>query len=272
MFRSGPYVSCYRALTPKGELAGVRCVLFGNWRHCPDLVGMALVWYGEGRRAGKEYRQFGEAFITQPGASTPLIAHAVGVSGNGEHPDPFVRLGLAVDPWTTGPPERITLNGDLHEAWQLAPRGVVEDYDGLRRQIERGGPLLREDTVRKRDGSPGYGVRCTLSSGSWLGAGRWLDLTYLHIGTFIGALPGRVRYGAADICDRSRYCGVVPWGELTFAEGAAAGSADADARPGALRRVTGAWSEEWNLRHPGQGWTPDLQVARLTVLSPDRPT
>jgi hypothetical protein len=93
-----------------------------------------------------------------------------------------------------------------------------------------------------------------LSSGSWLGAGRWLDLTYLHLGTYLSTATRAARFGSADICATSRFCGFVPWGQLALYD------------DGSVRRVMGAWSEEWYLRHPAAGWRPQPLVARFTGL------
>jgi hypothetical protein len=93
-----------------------------------------------------------------------------------------------------------------------------------------------------------------LSSGSWLGAGRWLDLTYLHLGTYIGDPAGQVRFSASDIAATNFFCGLVPWGELTM-------------RPDTTgdMRLTGVWSEVWQRRHTATGWEADPAIAGLSV-------
>ncbi|WP_406319539.1 hypothetical protein OHA77_19700 [Streptosporangium sp. NBC_01639] len=269
MFDSGPHVSCYRAFSAvDGSFVGVRCVKFANFVHCPDLEGVAFVWYAEGVEPAGPYRHFGEAFLTasndDPRAmdsrtldSRALIAHAAGIAGNSERDEPFLRLRFDVPSSPPEVPRRLVVTGDRQEEWTLVPDGVVHDYRPLPRHIERTGPHLNEFTVRKRDGTPGFGVRSMLSSGSWLGAGRWLDLTYLHLGTYIGARTGPVRFSASDIAAGNWFCGLVPWGEITVREDAEEGSS--------VRQVTGAWSEAWQLRHAATGWRPDPRIAGLTM-------
>jgi hypothetical protein len=245
MFDAGPHVSCYRAVsTVDGSFAGIRCVKFANLQHCPDVPGVAFVWYAEG---SGPYRHFGEAFIAEAG----LVGHAAPIVGNGEQDGSVLRLRFAV-PATL---DELTVTGDLNEVWTLVPDGVVPGYQPVARHIERTGPHLTEYRVRKVDGSPGFGVRAMLSSGSWLGAGRWLDLTYLHLGTYIGDPAGTVRFSAADIAATNWFCGLVPWGELTL-------------RPATVDtvRVTGVWSEVWQRRHAAAGWQPAPEIAGLTVL------
>jgi hypothetical protein len=261
MFVSGPHVSCYRAVSlADGSFSGVRCVLYANLVHSPEVDGVAFVWYGEGTGPAGPYRHFGEAFRVAPGGddSRALIAQAACLVGNGEREEPFLRLGIEVSAPAGEIPARLVVTGDRPEEWTLAPDGSVPEYRPLPRHIARAGPNLHEYTVRKRDGTPGHGVRCLLTSGSWLGAGRWLDLTYLHLGTYVGTGTGAVRFGAADICATTRYCGLVPWGEISVQDDDEAGRS--------VRRVTGAWSEEWHLRHPAAGWRPDPRIADLTVL------
>jgi len=242
-FDAGPHVSCYRAVTrADGSFAGVRCVKFANLVHCPDVPGVAFVWYAEGPGP---YRHFGEAFVAAGGE---LVAHAAPIVGNGERDGSFLRLRF------TGSPEELTVTGDLDEVWTLVPDGVVPGYRPVARHIERTGPHLTEYRVRKVDGSPGFGVRAMLSSGSWLGAGRWLDLTYLHLGTYIGDPAGQVRFSASDIAATNFFCGLVPWGELTM-------------RPDTTgdMRLTGVWSEVWQRRHTATGWQADPAIAGLSV-------
>lgn len=242
MFDSGPHVSCYRATSlDTGVFTGVRCIKFANFIHCPETTGIAFVWYAEGDEPAGPYRHFGEAFITES-AEVPatLIAHAAGIVGNGERAEPFLRLRFELPQRSTGVPARLLVTGDRQEQWTLVPDGLVPDYQPLRRHIERTGPQFDEFTVRKNDGAPGFGVRGMLTGGSWIGAGRWRDVTYLHLGTHIGTQAGALRIGASDIAVGNGFCGFVPWGELTI-------RADADQGP-ALRHVTGAWSETWQQR------------------------
>jgi len=263
MFVSGPHVSCYRAVSADdGSLVGVRCVKFANLLHCPDSAGVAFAWYGEGVAPTGPYRHFGEAFITEPalrgsGASF-LTAHAAGIVGNGERTEPFMRLRFEVASTLSAEPARLVVTGDLREEWKLQPDGVATDYSPLARHIERVGPHLNEFAARKRDGTPGFGVRAILSSGSWLGAGRWRDLTYLHIGTYIGVRTGPLRFGASDIAAGNSFSGHVPWGELNIRAVMEGG------RP--VRHVTGAWSETWELRSSATEWAPEPQVADLTAF------
>jgi hypothetical protein len=260
MFDSGPYVSCYRAASLiDGSFVGVRCVKFANFVHCPDLEGVAFVWYAEGVESVGPYRHFGEAFNAAPASSgsRDLIAHAAGIVGNSEREEPILRLQFEIPSPPPEVPTRLVVTGDRHEVWTLVPDGVVPDYRPLPRHIERTGPHLNEFTVRKRDGTPGFGVRSMLSSGSWLGAGRWLHLTYLHLGTYIGPPNGPVQFSASDIAAGNYFCGLVPWGELTVRE-------DPEESP-SVRQVAGAWSETWQLRHAATGWRPDPRVANLTT-------
>ncbi len=148
-------------------------------------------------------------------------------------------------------PGELSLTGDACERWVLIPGGAVPHYRPLPRHIERTGPAMNEYAVRSDHGTPGFGVRATLSSGSWLGAGRWLDRTYLHLGTYLRDESGLIRYGAADILGANYYCGNVPWGDFAV-------RADP---PG--RRFTGAWSERWYPRHAAEGWRPEAAVADL---------
>ncbi|MFD8081615.1 hypothetical protein ACFV4F_07945 [Kitasatospora sp. NPDC059722] len=262
MYEAGPHVSCYRAVSlPDGAFAGVRCVKFANLVHRPGQEGVAFVWYAEGTEPAGPFRQFGEAFVTSANRSAPTIltAHAAGLVGNGERAEPFVRLRFQLSSPPPQVPTQLTVTGDRHERWTLVPDGVLPDYQPLPRHIERGGPWLNEYSVRKDDGTPGVGVRCMLSSGSWLGAGRWLELTYLHLGTYIGDPRGRVQFSAADIAAGNGFCLYVPWGELTV-------RADAASGPSALK-ASGAWSESWQLRHSGQGWDPDPEVSHLRAFS-----
>ncbi|WP_405496504.1 hypothetical protein [Streptomyces sp. NBC_00096] len=258
-------MSCYRAVSADdGSLVGVRCVKFANFLHCPDLSGVAFAWYAEGVEPTGPYRHFGEAFITASdhvrGDANTLTGHAAGIVGNGEREEPFLRLRFDIPSPPSEVPARLVVSGDRQEEWTLQPDGVVPDYHPLARHIERTGPHLNEFAARKRDGTPGFGVRAMLSSGSWLGAGRWRDLTYLHIGTYIGGQQGPVRFGASDIAAGNSFSGHVPWGELTIRAGAEDGRS--------VRQVTGAWSETWQLRRAASGWIPDPRTAELTV--PDR--
>lgn len=259
MFDSGPHVSCYRAFSvTDGSFVGVRCVKFANLIHCPELEGVAFVWYAEGTGPAGAYRHFGEAFNIPPaGANTAtLIAHAAVIVGNGEQHEPFLQLQFEAPSPPAEVPARLIVAGDRREEWMLEPEGVVPEYQPLQRHIERTGPQLNEFTVRKHDGTPGFGVRSMLSSGSWLGAGRWLDRTYLHLGTYIGARTGPVRFGVSDIAARNTFCGFVPWGDLAIRAETQEGTA--------LRRVTGAWSETWQLRHTATTWRPDPRITGLT--------
>ncbi|MFF3005672.1 hypothetical protein ACFVTF_22985 [Kitasatospora sp. NPDC057940] len=262
MYYAGPHVSCYRAVSlPDGAFAGVRCVKFANLVHCPDQEGVAFVWYGEAAEPAGPSRQFGEAFVTgatRSGSAT-LTAHAAALVGNGERDEPFMRLRFQLSSPPPQVPTRLTVTGDRHEEWTLVPDGVLPDHQPLRRHIERGGPRLNEYGVRKDDGTPGVGVRCMLSSGSWLGAGRWLELTYLHLGTYIGDPRGPVRFSASDIAAGNGFCLFVPWGELSV-------RTDAEHGPSVLR-ASGAWSESWQLRRAARGWEPDPEVAHLRAFS-----
>lgn len=250
MFESGPYVTCYQAPT------GVRCVKYANLKHCPDTPGIAFAWYAEGSGAQGFYRHFGEAFITSASESADsLAAHAAWIGGNGEQTGPFLRLRFRVARLSSGIPAELEVTGDLTETWSLVPSGIVEDYSPPKRRVERAGPEFTELTVRKRDGAPGFGVRAMLSGGSWIGAGRWRDMTYLHLGTCIGPPDGPGRIGVSDIATVNGFCGFVPWGEISI-------QAD-PAQPESIWNVTGAWSESWHLRHTSAGWQPEPEVARL---------
>jgi len=256
MFSSGPHVSCYQATASDGSLAGIRCVKYANLVHEPGTAGVAFVWYGEGTDAAGSYRHFGEAF-TVPG-DPYLVAVAGGLSGNGEHAESLLDLRFEVDTAAGEVPPRLRVTGDRAEEWTLVPGGVLGGYQPVPRRIAKAGPNFHEFVVRKHDGTPGTGVRMMLYSGSWLGSGRWGDMTYLHLGTFVGdptdpAVP--VRFGTADIGFDTHYCGFVPWGELSVRR----------ASPH-TRQVTGAWSEEWQERHPGPDLPVDPRIAGLTVL------
>jgi len=255
VYESGPHVSCYRSVSlADGSFTGVRCVKFANLVHFPELGGVAFTWYAEGIEPAGPYRHFGEAFMTNGVGS--LLGHAAGITGNGERAEPFLRLRFEVPAPVAEVPERLIVTGDRAEEWTLVPDGLVPEYRPLPRHIERGGPLLTEYTVRKRDGTPGFGIRCMLSGGSWLGAGRWLHLTYLHLGTYIGP-GGAVRFSASDIAAGNRFRGLVPWGEITIRSDPTAGSS--------LLHVSGAWSETWQLRHAATGWQPDPPTAGVTI-------
>jgi hypothetical protein len=252
MFDSGPHVSCYTAVSKDDEtFTGVRCILFANFIHRPETAGVAFVWYAEGVEASGPYRHFGEAFIT---GTESLIAHAAPIVGNGERDGSYLRLRFDA---ASGPaaPTSLTLDGDRREKWTLVPDGVVPYYRPMPRHIERTGPTLNEYAIRSDHGTPGFGVRSTLTSGSWLGAGHWLDRTYLHLGTYIQDETGLLQYGAADILGANFYCGSVPWGEFTVRD-------DPSSIP-PTRRFTGAWSEHWELRHPASAWTPDPAITRI---------
>jgi hypothetical protein len=257
MFTSGPHVSCYRARSAlDGTDAGVRCVKYANLTHRPGLRGVAFVWYGEGTDAAGYFRHFGEAFIVPDVGD--LIAHAAGLSGNGERDEPFLRLRIGVETGASEVPARLTVTGDRSEEWTLVPDGVLPDFKAVPRRIAKAGPHFREFLVRKEDGTPGTGVRMMLTSGSWLGSGRWGDMTYLHLGTFIGD-PVRsgptVQLGAADIGYETGTCGAVSWGELSVRA----------VSPTALQ-VTGAWTERWQLRHPAQDQPVDTRVADCSLF------
>jgi hypothetical protein len=257
MFTSGPHVSCYRARSAlDGTDAGVRCVKFANLTHSPGLRGVAFAWYGEGTDAAGYFRHFGEAFIVPD--SGDLVAHAAGLSGNGEHDEPFLQLRIGVESQASEIPARLMITGDRAEEWTLVPDGVVPDYRTAPRRIAKAGPHFREFLVRKQDGTPGTGVRMMLTSGSWLGAGRWGDFTYLHLGTFVGDPGGSesaVLLGAADIGYDTAICGAVPWGEISMRT----------LSPTELQ-VTGAWTERWQLRHPARDQPVDPRVVGCTFL------
>lgn len=260
MFESGPYVHCYRATSrADGRFSGVRCIKFANLVHCPEFEGVAFVWYAEGVEAAGPYRHFGEAFVVAPGTSgsRSLIAQAAGLMGNGEREEPFLRLRFEVPSPAAEVPTRLIVTGDREEEWTLVPDGVVPDYPPLLRHIERAGPRVNTYRVSRIDGTPGFGIRVMLTSGSWLGAGRWLHRTYLNLGTYIGPRTGPVRFSASDIAAGNWFCGLVPWGELEV-------RADIEHGPAVLQ-VTGAWSETWELRQVATGWRPDEQIAHFTL-------
>ncbi|MGA4544311.1 hypothetical protein ACPA54_30415 [Uniformispora flossi] len=232
---------------------------------------VAITRTGPSVGASGPYRYFGEAF-QRGGSEEELIAHAAAITGNGEQAGAFLHLRVRTAPGAApgtepgpqpapGPdvPTEMTLAGDAHERWVHVPGGVTPHYQPLARHIERAGPAMNEYAVRTDHGTPGFGVRATLSSGSWLGAGRWLDRTYLHLGTYLKDEAGLVRYGAADILGANYYCGNVPWGDF---------SVRADP-PG--RRFTGAWSERWYPRSAATGWTPHPSIAHITDF-PGEPT
>ncbi|MDH6580821.1 hypothetical protein [Kitasatospora sp. MAP5-34] len=258
MFDAGPYVSCYRARSlTDGSFTGVRCVKFANLIHFPNVRGVAFVWYAEGLDQAGPYRHFGEAFLVpNPAPDGPILAHAAGITGNGERAEPFLRLLVSPDRRLGSVPERVRISGDRQEDWELVPDGRISDYTPLPRHVERNGPLLREFKVR-RDGTPGFGVRSMLSSGSWIGSGRWLDMTYLHLGTYIVDPAGMARYGVSDIAAGNHYCNVVPWGEISL-------RADAGG-PVPFVRTSGTWSETWELRRAATGWNPDPAVADVVA-------
>lgn len=254
MFDSGPQVSCYTAVSiDDGSFAGVRCVLFANFAHHPEAEGVAFVWYAEGRDARGPFRHFGEAFLT--GAGT-VVAHAAAITGNGERDEPFQRLRFDESP-SPQPPSRLTVTGDRRESWTLVPDGVVAHYSPLPRHVERTGPRMVQYAPRSTYGTPGFGVRSTLSSGSWLGAGRWLDRTYVHLGTYLRSSTGLVQFGTADILAGNFYCGGVPWGEVTVR--------DDPASDPPSRVLSGAWSEVWELRGRANGWYPDPEIAHIVL-------
>ncbi|WP_424535602.1 hypothetical protein ACOZ38_36820 [Sphaerisporangium viridialbum] len=263
MFSSGPHVSCYQARsTVDGAVIGIRCVKFANLIHQPGTPGIAFVWYGEGTDDAGPYRYFGEAF-SLPGSpddvsGSVLIALAGGLSGNGERAEPLLELRFEVGSPAGGVPAKLRVTGDRSEEWTLVPNGVLAGYQPVPRRIAKAGPNFHEFVVRKHDGTPGVGVRLMLHSGSWLGSGRWGDMTYLHLGTFVGdpanpVVP--VRFGTADIGIDTHYCGFVPWGEMSVRRTSPA-----------TWQVTGAWSEEWQERHAGPDRPVDPRIAGLTVL------
>ncbi|WP_159030767.1 hypothetical protein [Streptomyces sp. 769] len=262
MFDSGLHVSCYRAHSlADGSFVGVRCVKFANFVHCPHLEGVAFVWYAEGLEPAGPYRHFGEAFITTSGTTSDgvdpggFLAHAAGITGNSERDEPFLRLCFDIPSPHSEVPARLLVTGDRREEWTLAPDGLVPEYQPILRHIERTGRHFNEFTVRKSDGTPGFGIRSMLSSGSWLGAGRWLELPYLHLGTYIGPRSGPVRFSASDIAAGNGFCLFVPWGELNVRIGTDKGAS--------VRQVTGTWSETWQLRHSRAEWRPDPRTADL---------
>lgn len=243
MFDAGPHVTCYRAVSvADGAFAGVRCVKFANLVHCPGVPGVAFAWYGERSGPDGPCRYFGEAFNPAPGPSggADVIGRAAGITGNGERPVPLMRLTFQVREEALGTPARVAVSGDLREDWTIVPDGVVPEHQQIQRRIERAGPLFTEYTVRKQDGSPGFGIRASLGGQSWIGAGRWRDATYLHLGTCIGPRDGHLLFGASDIAAGNTYCGAVPWGELRMQPDPQYGES--------LWRVAGAWSESWRLR------------------------
>jgi hypothetical protein len=264
LFVAGPYVVLYRAhSTEDGAPLGVRCVKYANLTHQPGTRGVAFVWYGEGIGSDGDFRHFGESFVTAGGGNdSALPGHAAHLPGNGigqANAEP-ARLLLTVTRASSGPPARITVTGHWHEEWELSQGNVLTDYVSTLPPIDTGGAAFQEFTVYNRDGTPGHGIRCMLSSGSWLGAGQWRGVNYLHLGTYIGdpSADGQpVKFGVADICHQRGFCGTVPWGQMLVRPAPSAGS-------GAWE-VLGLWTEEWTLRHPAAGWEPAAEVAALTV-------
>jgi hypothetical protein len=248
LFVSGPYVKAYRARAAEdGRPLGIRCVKFANLAERPGTRGVAFVWYGEDAMGG---RHFGECFIAESGS---LPAHAVSLN-DGTMP---ARLSFSAGDELA----RLTVTGDWDEEWELCEGGVFEDFTGTRDPITPVGTALRAFSVRNRDGTPGQGVRLMLSSGSWLGAGQWRGIGYLHLGTYIGdPVPERrpVKFGAADICHLRGFCGWVDWGQM-LVRPAELVTADA-------WEVVGLWTEEWTLHRAPSGWVPAGEVADLTVL------
>lgn len=266
MFVAGPYVVVYRATsTEDGAPLGVRCVKYANLMHQPGTPGVAFVWYGEGIGSDGDFRHFGESFVTAGGDNdSALPGHAAHLPGNriGEATAEPARLFLTATRASSGPPTRITVTGHWHEEWKLCRGNVLTDYASTLPPIDTGGAAFQEFTVHNRDGTPGHGIRCMLSSGSWLGAGQWRGVNYLHLGTYIGdpSADGQpVKFGVADICHQRGFCGTVPWGQI-LVRPASAGS-------GAWE-VLGLWTEEWTLRHPATAWEPAAEVAALTVCPP----
>lgn len=249
LFVSGPYVKAYRARAVEdGRPLGIRCVKLANLADRPGTRGVAFVWYGEDDAGG---RHFGECFIT---ASGSLLAHAALLNDETTMP---VRLSISTSDELT----RLTVTGEWHEEWELCEGGVFEDFTGTRDPITDSGTAFRAFYVRNRDGTPGQGIRLMLSSGSWLGAGQWRGVSYLHLGTYIGD-PVRerrpVKFGAADICHLRGFCGWVDWGQMLVrpSETISAGTWE----------VVGLWTEEWTLHRVSSGWIPATEVADLTVF------
>jgi hypothetical protein len=261
LFVPGPYVVTYRARsTEDGSPLGVRCVKYANLTHQPRTPGVAFVWYGEGGGSDGDLRHFGECFvISGADRDSALPGHAACLHGTRE----AARLLLTVTKAPSGPPERIEVTGDWYEEWELCRGNVLTDYASTLPPITTGSAAFREFTVYNRDGTPGDGIRCMLSSGSWLGAGQWRGVNYLHLGTYIGdpSADGRpVKFGVGDICHQRGFCAIVPWGQILVRPAASAG-------PGAWEAL-GLWTEEWRLRHPPAGWEPAAEVSVLTVCPP----
>lgn len=292
MFVAGPYVACYRAAgTGRAELLGVRCVLFANLLYRPGLAGIGLVWYGEDITPLGATRHIGEAYVpaggVRRGDPLPGVTTALGRNADGDAApaanDPAAGLQLTVDPPAqateagatlprppddaavpgVGPtvpiPPRIRVTGAWQQEWILEPSGVVDEYTSPLSPVSAGGPGLDEFEVRNRDGTPGYGLRVMLASGSWLGAGTWRDVPYLHLGTFIGdpTAAGRIKFGAADICHQRGFCGAVPWGAMLLRPAPRIA-------PG-VWEMLGLWTEEWRPRGTAMLWRPPGDLSRLTI-------
>ncbi|HEV8651611.1 MAG TPA: hypothetical protein VG276_20010 [Actinomycetes bacterium] len=292
MFVAGPYVACYRAeATGRDHLLGVRCVLFANLLYRPGLAGVGFVWYGEDATQLGAMRHIGEAYMPASGSrrGDPLPGLAVALDGDADGDgaptaiDSAAGLQLTVDPsapateaGTTLPrppedaavpgvgptvpiPPRIRVTGAWRQEWILEPSGVVDEYTSPLPPISAGGPGLDEFEVRNRDGTRGHGLRVMLASGSWLGAGTWRDVPYLHLGTFIGdpTANGRIKFGAADICHERGFCGAVPWGAMLLRPAPRIG-------PG-VWEMLGAWTEEWRPRGIARLWRPPGDLSHLTI-------
>ncbi|MCT9935131.1 hypothetical protein N5079_33510 [Planotetraspora sp. A-T 1434] len=257
MFVAGPYVASYRANSADdGTPLGIRCVKYANLLNQPGDPGVAFVWYGEDHGTS---RHFGEAFVTGiPGAG--LVGHSAELDDGAHTPE---RLTFTVSTHDRDMPRHVRVEGDRREEWNLIDGSVILDYRSPFPPLTRVGGGFSEYLVRNRDGTPGAGIRCMLSSGSWLGAGQWRGIDYLHLGTFIGNLSaeGRpVKFGASDICHFRGFCGVVPWGAMIMR---AAPRVATDAY-----EVIGLWTEEWRPRHRPDSWQPDPAIAHLTVRGP----
>jgi hypothetical protein len=262
LFVAGPYVAAYRARSVgDGRPLGVRCVKYANLTHQPDTPGVAFVWYGEGDGPAGGCQQFGESFVTPDSdMDGPLPGYAARLSGAGADVATPARLSLAVTREAPGPPSRIVVSGDWRETWELCQGNVLTDYSSTLPSLESAGPAFREFTVYDRESTPGHGIRCMLSSGSWLGAGEWHGVRYVHLGTYIGdpSAEGRpVKFGVSDICHQRGFCGTVDWGQILVRPALSAGAG--------VWEVLGLWTEEWTLRHPPAGWQPTADVAGLTV-------
>jgi hypothetical protein len=255
VFVAGPYVVTYQARSTTDDVpVGIRCVKFANLTERPGVPGVAFVWYGEGVVNGVPFRHFGEAFRT--GAGRVLPGHAVDLPGTA---DPAA-MTLSFTIPTAGVPDRIAVSGDRSEHWERIAGTVAQDYRSSLPPLGTGGDLVREYTVRDRDGTPGHGIRCLLSSGSWLGAGQWRGVPYLHPG-YLHRRPERT--GPTSALRRRRH--LPPTGILRIrAVGKIAGAAGQSGRP-IEREVLGRWTEDWRLRHPAQGWRPAAEVAHLAV-------